>query len=397
MLNIIEPPAPTRRSTDYPVWLALGFRPFYLLAAGFAALAVPLWLLQRHSMLAYPGYLSGVLWHQHEMIFGFASAVIVGFLFTAGRVWTNLPTPVGRPLLGFALLWLAARLALPLAPAWLGVPLDLALLPGAAWVLLLLVWRSRTWRHLPIVAALAGLAICNIFFHLALLHVLELNPLTAIHAALAVIVMLVQTMAGRVIPGFTANALPHATIRRYRWHNRLSHLMLGIALASVVAGVSPPLTAALCCIAALLHFGYLWCWDSLATLQKPILWVLHLAYAWLPTGMLLMAAAEMGRMPLSLAWHALAVGTMSGMISGMITRTALGHTGRPLMAGKAEIAFYILVQLAALARVVPGIFRPDMYDTALAVSATLWAAAFVTYCIAYLPILTRPRVDGRPG
>lgn len=397
MLKISDNPASAPHIAAYPAWLALGFRPFYLLAAAFASLAVPLWLLQRQGLLAYPGYLSGVLWHQHEMIFGFACAVIIGFLFTAGRLWTNLPTPVGKPLLGFVLLWLAARLALPLAPAWLAVPLDLALLPAAAWVLLLLVWRSRTWRHLPMVAALAGLAVCNLLFHLALLHELDINPLTPIYSALAVIVMLVQTMAGRVIPSFSANAATHATIRRYRWHNMLSHLMLGIALVCVVAGVSPPLTAALSCIAALLHFAYLWCWDSLATIRKPMLWVLHLSYAWLPTGMLLMAAAVMGWMPLSLAWHALAVGTMSGMISGMITRTALGHTGRRLVAGKTEITFYILVQLAAMARVVPGIFWPRYYDIALVVSASLWVAAFVIYFVAYFPILTCARVDGRPG
>lgn len=397
MLKISDKPVPNRAIAAYPAWLALGFRPFYLFAAGFAALAVPLWLLQRQGLLTYPGYLWGGLWHQHEMIFGFACAVIVGFLFTAGKVWTNLPTPVGRPLLGFALLWLAARLALPLAPAWLGVPLDLALLPATAWLLFMLVWRSRTFRHLPIVAGLVGLATCNLLFHLTLLHVLDINTLTPIYYSLAVIVMLVQTMAGRVIPGFTANALAHATIRRYRWHNMMSHLVLGIALVCVVAGVNPPLAAALCFIAALLHFAYLWCWDSLATVRKPILWVLHLSYAWLPTGMLLMAAAVMGWMPLSLAWHALVVGTMSGMISGMITRTALGHTGRPLVAGKVEITFYILVQLAALARVVPGIFWPGYYGIALMVSAVFWAAAFLTYCIGYFPILTRARLDGHPG
>ncbi len=392
----VEPPASRTQDQQQPALLRLGFRPFYLLAAIFAVIAVPGWLLQRQGILP-PGYLQGLHWHQHEMIFGFVAAVIVGFLFTAGRVWTGLPTPHGKPLLAFVLLWLSARIMLPFTNNSMGIAIDLSFLPAAAFVLAQLVWRSRTWRHLPIVAALVGLAVCNLGFHLAMLQVIDIDPTTAIHAALGFIVMLVQTMAGRVIPGFTANALPDARIRRISQLTVAAHLVLGIAMIAVVTGLDARLTAVLTLTAAVLHFAHLWCWDSFATRHKPILWILHLSYAWIPIGLVMMAAASMGWIPASLAWHALTVGAMSGMIAGMITRTALGHTGRPLVAGKAEIAFYVLIQLAALTRVFIGIVEPHNYEPGLQISATLWSLAFLIYVMAYLPILARARIDGRAG
>jgi uncharacterized protein involved in response to NO len=241
------------------------------------------------------------------------------------------------------------------------------------------------------------LAGCNLIFHLAQLRILAINPVTPIHAALGAVIMLVQTMAGRVIPGFTANAIPTARIRRYRWIAFASHLMLGLALIAVIAEISPRLTALLTCIAAMLLLLNLWCWDSLSTVRKPILWILHVSYAWISAGLLMMAAAQLTWIPISLAWHALGVGAMSGMISGMITRTALGHTGRPLIAGRVEIAFYGLVNLAAMVRVIPGMFSTNRYDESLVVAGIVWTMAFLTYSWGYFPILTRPRIDGRPG
>ena len=396
-LTIIEPPAAHQPDQVGLVWLTLGFRPFYLLAAVFVSFAVPLWLLQRDHTLVFHGYLSGALWHQHEMLFGFVAAVIVGFLFTAGKVWTGLPTPTGKSLLGFAMLWLMARLLLPIAPAWLAVPLDLSFLPAAGWVLTRMVWRSHNLKNLPIVGALLVLAICNLIFHLALLGVLPFDPSAPMHVALGAVVMLVQAMAARVIPGFTANAIPHAKIKRYRWLGISTHLMLGLAMISVVTAINTPISALLTAIAAMLLLSNLWCWDMVSTLHKPILWILHLSYAWIPLGLLLLAAAALGWIPVSIAWHALTVGAMSGMIAGMITRTALGHTGRPLNAGRVELAMYLLINLAACARIIPGIFWPQVYEQSLLVSAGLWTTAFLVYSVAYFPILTQKRADGRPG
>lgn len=396
MLIPVEPPAPRKPAQSGTAWLNLGFRPFYLSAAAFAALAVPWWMLQRDGNLL-PLALGGRLWHAHEMLFGFVVAVITGFLFTAGKVWTGLPTPQGRVLLGFVLLWLGARLLLPFWPGWLAAGVDLALLPLVAGVLGRLVWRSQTWRHLPIVGLLLGLAACNLIFHLARAGLLDSEPYTALHAALGLVVLIVATIAGRVIPGFTTNAVPQAPVRRRPRLDIAALAALALALLATVSAPNAGMTAALCLLAALLHLERLRLWMPFSTLGKPILWVLHLAYLWIPLGLLLLAAAALGYVPAAIAWHALGVGAMSGMISGMITRTALGHTGHPLRAGPGEIALYLLIQAAVLARVLPALFFPQHYEAALWLSAACWSLAFLIYFAGYFGRLTQPRADGRPG
>ncbi|MCL4792811.1 MAG: NnrS family protein, partial [Gammaproteobacteria bacterium] len=344
----------------------LGFRPLYLLAALLAALSVPWWLIQ-YRLGFGGGVLSGMNWHGHEMLFGFAAAVIVGFLFTAARNWTGLPTPTGAPLAALAALWLAGRILLLTGPGWLAAAVDLAFLPAAAIALWIPLQRARS-RNRFMVGILLLLTLCNLGFHLAAQQVLDVAPGSFTRAGIYLVVFLVAVMAGRVVPSFTRNALPQARMRLWPRTDRAAMIALAAALLAAGLGVTGALAGALALIAALLHAVRLWTWDPWCTRSSPILWILHLSYAWIPLGLLLLAAAHVGLVPELAAVHAFGTGAIGGMIAGMITRTALGHTGRPLHAGAMETTTYVLVQVAALLRVFPLIVAPSVYFPALTVS-----------------------------
>lgn len=377
--------------------LALGFRPLYLLAALFAAIAVPLWLAQLGGLLPGPAHLPAVLWHAHEMIFGFAIAVIAGFLFTAGQNWTGLPTPKGWPLAAICGLWIAARIANWGAPPLIAMALDAAFLLSVMLPLASVLWRSGNFRNLFVLAILTAFLVARSLFHLALPGRLPFDPLTPLHFALFVIVMLLTVMAGRVVPMFTANAV--RGVRQWR-SEQLDALAIGAtacALLLVLGGAGAGLTAAACAIAAVLQATRLAGWNPWATRHNPLLWILHLSYAWIPAGLLLLAFAALGMLPQSAGIHALTVGAMGGLIIGMITRTALGHTGRLLAAGRAETAMYALVQLAVVLRIAPTLFDSLPWLAFSTAAAIAWSAAFVLYLVKYGPMLLAPRADGRPG
>lgn len=375
----------------------LGFRPFYLLAAAFAAISVPVWLLEYSGTIPQGGYLSGLIWHSHEMLFGFAIAVMTGFLLTAVRNWTNLPTPAGATLMLLAALWFAARILVATGPGGLAAIVDAAFLPAVALGIGVPLVRSRNRRNYFFIGLLLLLAAVNASFHLGTLGVIAGHGTLMLRAGLYVVVVIVSVMGGRVIPSFTANAMPGVRIVRPAWLERAAIAVLVLAFVALLAWPVSTQGAVLCAGAAALHLWRQALWAPLATRGKPILWILHLSYLWIPAGLLLYAAAAMtAAVPASAALHALSLGAVGGMIIGMITRTARGHTGRPLQASAPEVAAYALVHLAALTRVLGAILLPQRHFESLVASAALWSAAFAIYCVVYFPILTRPRADSRP-
>ena len=269
--------------------LRLGFRPFYLGAAVFAMLAVPLWIAGLLGVLTLNLSVSPVLWHGHEMLFGFAVAVIIGFLLTAGKAWTGLDTPRGGVLAALAGLWLVARLAALGAPYAVYASLDLLLLPLVAAILVRVLLRAGNWRNLPLAVILALLALANLCFHGAVLGLLDIAPVRALHAGLALIVMIECVIAGRVIPAFTMSALPGTKLPARRRLEQVALATTALALAGWVLLPPGVATAIACGTAALLHAARWWQWQPWRTRSRPILWVLHLAYAWIPAGLLLLA------------------------------------------------------------------------------------------------------------
>jgi uncharacterized protein involved in response to NO len=375
----------------------LGFRPFYLLAAFAAASSVPIWVAQYFGLAPRIGGFAALAWHGHEMVYGFAVAVITGFLFTAVPNWTGLPTPTGRLLALLAALWLAGRVVMLAGPAPMWAVVDIAFLPVVAWAIWRPLRRSGN-RNQFFVAILGALALINVAFHLAAADVLAVSPLACVEAGLALIVLIVTIMAGRVTPAFTRNAIPTARIRQVRGLDVGAIGSVAATLFGWVGGLPGPVLVPLAVLAAVLNSARLWCWDPLSTRGRPILWILHLSYAWIPIGMLLLALARAGIAGSeALAIHAVAVGGIGGMVIGMMTRTARGHTGRPLKVGPAEVTAYVLVHVAALTRVFIPLLWPTVYAPALVLSAALWSTAFVIYLIAYLPMLARAHSDGKPG
>jgi uncharacterized protein involved in response to NO len=379
-MQISDPSPPAPRGFAL---FALGFRPFYLLAGAYAALAVPVWALQ------YAGWLPGanILWHAHEMILGYAFAVIAGFLLTAVRVWTGRPTPTGVALAAIAALWLLARgLALVSLPAAAVAGAFFAV--AVAWGIGRPLVLSANRRNLFFILLVLGLGAAGI--------VLQVFPQLGIALGLDVVLFVMSVVAGRVVPMFTNNAIAGAGARRVAW---LETAALGSVLALIALDATelarPAAVVAL--VAAAAHGARLALWSPQRTLGKPIVWILHASYAWIVVHLALRGFAGFGLVPVALATHALTVGAIGGLTLGMMTRTSRGHTARPLVAGAAEKAAYVLVQLAAVARVLVPLAFPGVYVGATLASALLWFAAFATFTVAYIPILSRPRLDGQPG
>ena len=331
------------------------------------------------------------------MLFGFAVAVIVGFLMTAGKAWTGLQTPRGALLGLLAGVWLAARIAAVAAPYPVYAALDVLLLPAVAAVMTSVLLRAGNKRNLPLAGILALLALANLCFHLTVLGVVDLPPLHALYAALALIVMIECVMAGRVVPFFTMSATPGLKLVEPAWLPKATLATSGIALALWVIAPPNAFTAIAFALAAACHLRRLVAWQPWVTRGRPILWVLHAAYAWLPVGFVLLALAQTGTLANSAGVHALAVGATGGLIIGMITRTARGHTGRPLKASKLEVAAYALVLGATVLRVLLPIVAPQWLAAALWGAALAWSAAFALYLILFGPWLMQTRLDGKDG
>ncbi len=394
ILKILEPGSPAPKGLAF---LRLGFRPFYLGAAVLAALAIPVWMVVLLGQWAWTPVLAPLLWHAHEMLLGFASAVIIGFLMTAVKAWTGLATPRGLPLGALALLWLSARIAALTAPYPVFAVLDTLLLPLVALVLLRLLLRAGNTRNLPLVGLLLLLSAANAAFHLSVLGLLELAPTSALHAALAVIVMVECVMAGRVIPGFSMSAIPGLRITALLWLERSALALTGLGLLLWVVAAPAAVTSLALGLAAAAHVWRQWRWKPLLTRQRPILWILHLSYAWIPVGLGLLALAQINLLAPSAGLHALAVGTTGGLIIGMITRTARGHTGRTLQATTAEALAYVLVSVAAALRVLMPLLWPELLLVWLTAAAAAWSVAFAIYVFIYAPWLTQTRLDGKDG
>ena len=379
-MTLLTPAEPRAAPTAGFALFALGFRPLYLLAGAYAAMSVPLWALQ------YVGWLPGAspLWHAHEMLFGYAFAVIAGFLLTAVRAWTGRPTPSGASLAAIALAWLLARLAAPVSLTAAAL-LDACFALGVAWGIgrPILESRNRNWYFILIVLALGAASVAFAGW-----------PRMALAVGLDVVLLVVAIMAGRVVPAFTNNAVTGAGARRNRWveYGALGTVVL-LLLVDLFQAPAWPVALA----AAGLHAVRLALWAPLATRGRPILWILHLSYAWVAVHLALRALAGFDLVAPMLATHALTIGVIGGLTLGMMTRTARGHTARPLKVGPWEVSAYVLVHAAAVVRVLLPLAAPAAYASFVALSAALWCAAFAVFTVVYYPILARPRLDGQPG
>jgi len=389
-------------------FLSLPFRPFFLLAGLFATLWLPLWLLVWRGTLPLAANLGPVGWHRHEMLFGYTLAVIAGFLLTAVWNWTGQPpNRAARDggLFALALLWAVPRLGLPvsaLLPLWAQwglAGIDVAFPLAVAAALYSALRGSGLRRNLGFVPLLGLLAAANAAVHLEALGVLAPDAAAGgTRAALDTIVLIMVVMGGRVIPFFTGNALPEAGVRRVPAAERASVVLVAAMLLADLAPIPPAVPAVCALLGSAASAWRMAGWRGLATRSRPILWVLHLAYGWIVVGLALKGlSAFIPALPSPLATHALTVGAIGGLTLGMMSRVALGHTGRPLHVAPPIALAYALVHLAAVVRVAAPLAVPNLYFAGLVVSGSLWSAAFALFTAIYWPILTRPRAQGRPA
>jgi uncharacterized protein involved in response to NO len=400
-LLLREAPGQGAATGDPLPLLAKGFRPFFMLAAFYAVVMVPLWLAILNGKLAPSSYLQPVVWHAHEMIGGFVTAVIAGFLLTAVGNWTQRETATGAPLAALALLWCAGRLAMLFAgvlPWGVAAAVDLAFLPALGIVLarpLVAAQNRRNFVMLAIVGALFG---ANLVVHLEGLGLLPLGwARVASSFSVDLVVLLVLLIGGRVFPMFTRNATGVASIRNIPWLDRSCAVaMVGLLVADAVAphSVAPILAGVVGVLAAARAVH----WGTRHSLRDPLVWVLHVGYGWLVVGLLLRCSSGVLGAPLaSVAIHALTVGAIGTLTLGMMARVALGHTGRMLVAPSSMTAAFVAITLAALARVLGPWLVPEQYLVGLVAAGIFWVLAFTVFLTAYSPMLCRPRADGKPG
>ena len=379
-----------------PAVFSIGLRPFFLFSALWSAIAGPLWI---YAFLG--GGQVGLGWHVHEMLFGYAGGIIVGFLLTAVPNWTGRLPVVGLPLALLFSLWLAGRAAMlavalnaeAAATTWPAI-IDGLFLVAVAGVIWREVLAGRNWRNLPVAMMVTVLALANIGFHLEAGAGGVGNLSTRL--GLSVVSLLIALIGGRVTPSFTRNwqlkrggPLP-AVAGRY---DTITLIVTAAGLLAWSIQPAHPTSGALLLAAGVLNLIRLIRWRGEATLAEPLVLILHLGYLWLAAGLVLLGLAVLAPAHVlpSVGVHALTAGAIGVMTLAIMTRSSRGHTGRPLTAGKTDILIYGLINAAALTRVVGGLM-PDAYNPLLIASVGLWSAAFLAFVISYAPILLTPRL-----
>ncbi|MBK8174896.1 MAG: NnrS family protein [Rhodospirillales bacterium] len=390
-------PVPRLRTTAGPALLSYGFRPFFLLAGGWAAMALILWMAVFLGRISLPTAFDPLSWHSHEMLFGFATAAVAGFVLTAVPNWTGRLPLQGRPLLFLIVLWLAGRAAVAtsgIIGGWTAAIIDIAFLA----VLLAAVGREiivgRNWRNLPIAGALAGLCGADIAFHIGALNSGE--TAAAARLAIAVLILLICLIGGRIIPSFTRNWLAKRGQGRLpASFNGFDKIALAVTLAAMACWTYEPqssFTGVATAAAAACNLVRLARWAGERTTPEPLLWILHVAFLWVPVGLVLLAITAFGgAVPPSAGVHALTGGAIASMILAVMTRATLGHTGHDLHAGPSTTVIYLLVLVAGISRVWASL-EPQLFTPLLMTSALAWVAAFGLFIGLYGPMLVRPRV-----
>jgi len=385
--------------------LRLAFRPFFLLAALFSVVSLLVWLAFWHGSILLRPYGGLIFWHQHEMLFGFAAAVVAGFLLTAVRNWTGLPSLRGAPLLGLVVLWLLGRvlMAFPMdLPGWLLLAVDLAFLPVVAIVMARLVITAKRWRNLIFIPALLLFATANLAMHLGVMQGDAELIRQAAYLAVLLITLMMTVVGGRVIAMFTANRLgrtkpdPIPLLEEVTLVSTAGVVVLQLV---VMFGVAMPavLTGGVMLLAALANIVRMARWGGLHSWHEPLLWGLHGSYACIPLGLIMWVLALMGLMRTELAVHALTIGGMGTMMLAMMARVSLGHTGRPIRTLPGIGVALGLMIIAALVRSPLLALFPQLTHWTYTLSIIAWCLAYSIFLVHYTWPLMQARVDGQDG
>jgi uncharacterized protein involved in response to NO len=397
----VDTATPPRRTVAL---FAYGFRPFFLLSGWYAVVSIAAWLWLYHSGTSPLTALPPQLWHGHEMLFGFVGAAVAGFMLTAVPSWTGSRGFAGLPLAALTAVWILGRVAFALAgqlPFAIVAAAELAFVPGLLLLVAPPVLRSSN-RNRPLLLVLAVFWSLDAAFLWALHQSDVVLARQSLLVTLDVVLLLITVIGGRIVPAFTGNALRARGLNVSLVTRPLVERLVIVAMAAVVvadiAVVPVRIAGAIAGLAAFLHAFRMTGWQTIRTLRDPIVWILHAAYLWLPIGLALRALYALGGFGFAAHWlHALGTGAAATMVMAVMTRAALGHTGRALQVARPIALAYGLLILAACLRVFGPVILPVDYLMSITLSSMVWTAAFLLFVLVYTPILLSPRADGRPG
>ena len=384
------------------LFFSVGFRPFFLAAGAWSAIALAVWVCMLNGAFILPTRFTPIAWHIHEMLFGFVMATVAGFLLTAIPNWTGRPPVRGWTLGLLAGFWSLGRVACLLSglgPAWWSIAADMTFPAALLVVVAREVVAARNWRNLPIVLPVALFGIANLLMHLEAASI-AVPPDLGWRLGLAAPLILISAIGGRIVPAFTRNWLAgrgnRLALRIPTGHGWVDRAALGVLHAGLIAWTFFPAAGPLGYLliaGGALNFLRLARWQGAASAAEPLLLILHVGYGWLALGVALLGVSLLvPAVPLPAAIHALTAGAIATMTLAVMTRATLGHTGRSLMASRSTVVIYMLITLAALTRIgaawVSAAFMP-----LLVWSALCWIAAFGLFSVVYGRMLLTPRLE----
>jgi uncharacterized protein involved in response to NO len=387
-----------------PAPLRLAFRPLFLGGTLFSLIAMGWWIYFWLQPFVWAPYGGPIWWHGHEMLFGFGAAIVVGFLLTAVQSWTGVTGLRGMPLLVLVTSWLLGRLSLAFASAdsgWWIAAVDLSYLLLASLAMAYPVIKVKQWRNLMFVPMLLLLALLNGTSHWGVLAGQGVVAIQALHGTIMLFVLIIAVLGGRVIPAFTSNGTGCRKLPPIQWLEVVSIISILCMLVLGLLGFASLPSALLVSVAGIAAVANGWRflrWGFQYSAALPLLWSLHLAYAFIPLGFLFLALYGLGLLDnVSAALHSFTVGSIGGMILAMISRVTLGHTGRLLQPPRLMTLAYLLIILAAVVRVLLPAGWPALASWGVGIAGLSWLLAYGIYVFFYGPMLVKPRVDGAPG
>lgn len=383
----------------YPLF-NLGFRAFFFLAGFSALILLVLWNAIQNGQFTAGNYFGFSYWHAHEMLLGYSSAVIAGFLLTAVKNWTGVHTINGDRLAALCLLWLYGRIvpfyADLLPDGWIAL-IDFAFLPMLAFFISKPILASRNFKNLLFVGMLLLMALGNGLIHMEMLGLWQESAWQGTLLVVTVIIMMILLIAGRIFPFFTERGLPGTFAIRNPLYDILSIVSAGLVFVLQLFSVDGTALALVAVFAVVVNILRVSGWYVQRVWYVPLLWVLYTGYAWIILGFILTALSAYSLVLPSLSIHAFTVGGIGVLTLGMMARVSLGHTGRALKASNAIAIAFVLINIATFFRVLLPIAVPAWYSSFIYLSTLSWFAAFSLFVFVYVPILTTPRIDGQQG
>lgn len=374
-----------------------GFRPFFILAGIYAVVLLFIWMGVYNGSWSFSTYYGLTGWHSHELLFGFTMAVVAGFLLTAVEHWTGQTTATKNQTILLVIIWLAGRIfPLTVSIHVMGAITDLLFLPMLGYCISKPIWKTRQKQNYVYPVLLIGLIVANVLIHLEKLGITSDSSLKGTYLAFNITILMIVIFGGRIFPIFTMGSTGSPVIQR--------KLINWIGDGSVVAltitqflDLNINLILFIASVAAASNCFRMAGWYSHKIWKKPIVWILHVGFAWIVLGFAMIAINKFFTISPFLAVHALSAGGIGVSSLGMMVRVSLGHTGRLLEANRWIQGAFMLINFAAVVRVFFPIIWPESYTILIVFSSILWALAFLFFTITMMPILLKSRPDGKSG